>query len=65
MHVKEITDRTEWINGTEFTRGDYAIAVNWWRLTADDVEDRTYGEWEPSQEDIEAYGIETSDGTSP
>ena len=37
--------------------------AQWWRLTADDPEDRTYEEWQPSAEDIEACGFETSSGT--
>ena len=38
------------------------VCGQWWRLTGDDPEDRTYEEWTPSAEDIAAHGIETSDG---
>ena len=54
--------RSEWIGGTEFTRGDYAIAVQWWVKTTTDHEERTYKEWKPSSQDKEQHGIETADG---
>jgi hypothetical protein len=34
--VRECTERSEWIQGTELTRGDYAVAVQW--LTRDDAD---------------------------
>ena len=61
IHTK-VEDRDETIAGTQFTRGDHAIAVRWWDPTSDDPEQRTYEEWEPTAEDIEKYGIETADG---
>jgi hypothetical protein len=58
---KKIGDRSQRINETEYTRGDYAVAVKWWVKTSDDPEERTYEEWVPSAEDIEAYGMEQDD----
>ena len=55
---KAVEDRTEWIAGSEFGRGDCAVGVKWWVKTATDPEDRTYEEWVPSSEDKEKYGIE-------
>lgn len=60
---KKIEVRDERIAGTQFGRGDYAIAVRWWVKTCDDPEERTYEEWHPSLEDTEAYGVETASGT--
>ena len=40
---KVIEERGEWIAGSEFGRGDYAVAVKWWAKTATDTEERTYG----------------------
>ena len=54
--------RSEWIGGTEFTRGDYAIAVKWWAKTTTDPEERTFEEWKPSAQDREQHGIETNNG---
>eukprot|EP00966_Prymnesium_polylepis_P164493 3802812-Prymnesium_polylepis.1 len=59
---KKVDGRDEMIAGTQLTRGDYAVAVKWWKLTTDDPEELTYEEWDPTEEDIEAYGIETADG---
>ena len=53
----KVTERTKYIGGTEFGRGDYAVAVKWWIASADDPEERTYEEWDPSAEDIAACGI--------
>ena len=55
---KAVVDRSEWIAGSEFGRGDFAVAVKWWAKTASDTEERTYEEWAPSIEDKENYGIE-------
>ena len=55
---KAVVDRGEWIAGSEFGRGDFAVAVKWWVKTATDSEERTYEEWTPSIEDKEKYGIE-------
>ena len=55
---KAVVDRSEWIAGSEFGRGDFAVAVKWWVKTAADTEERTYEEWAPSIEDKESYGIE-------
>jgi hypothetical protein len=38
------------------------VCWQWWRLTSDDPEDRTYEEEKPTAEDIAAHGIETSEG---
>lgn len=59
---KRVDDREEWIAGTLFGRGDCAIAVQWWVKTLDDVEERTYEEWQPTTQDIQAHGIETANG---
>ena len=59
---KSVEARSEWIAGAEFNRGDYAIAVKWWIKTTDDPEELTYEEWQPTAAEIEAFGIETSDG---
>ena len=59
---KKVEGRTEWLAGVQFDRGDYAVAVKWWKLTADDPEERTYEEWEPTQAEIAAFGIETPNG---
>ena len=59
---KKVEGRDETIAGTQFTRGDHAVAVKWWIKTLDDPEERTYEEWEPTAEDIKAYGIEAADG---
>jgi hypothetical protein len=61
VHTK-VTARTEKIKGTEFDRNDWVLAVKWWTKTADDPEERTYEEWEPTAADIAAHGIETADG---
>jgi hypothetical protein len=61
IHTK-VTGRTEKIKGTQFERNDWVLAVKWWTKTGDDPEERTYEEWEPTQEDIAACGIETADG---
>ena len=55
---KKVTTRDERINGTQYTRDDYAVAVKWWIKTGDDPEERTYKEWEPTREQIEACGVE-------
>lgn len=60
---KKIGDRSERINGSEYTRGDYAVAVKWWVKTSDDPEERTYEAEVPSAEDIQAYGMEQDDDT--
>ena len=39
---KKVEARDEMIAGTQFTRGDYAITVKWWKKTSDDPEERTY-----------------------
>ena len=61
VHTK-VTVRTQKIAGTEFDRNDWVLAVKWWIKTADDPEERTYEEWEPTRADIAAHGIETADG---
>ena len=58
---EKVTAREKWICRTEFTRGDYALAVKWWAKTTDDPEDRTIEEWQPSAEDVAACGIEVGD----
>ena len=60
VHTK-VTARTEKIKGTEFDRNDWVLAVKWWMKTADDPEECTYEEWEPTPADIAAHGIETAD----
>ena len=55
---KVIEERSEWIAGSEFGRGDYAVAVKWWAKTTTDTEEHTYEEWTPSSEDKEKFGIE-------
>lgn len=55
---KKIIDRTEWIGKTEFTRGDWAVAIKWWiKSTGVDSEELTYEEWVPSDEAIDACGV--------
>ena len=58
---KRIEDRSLKINGTEYTRGDYALAINWWKKSLGDPEERTYEAEVPSAEDIEACGMEQDD----
>ena len=58
---KKVEARDERIAGTQFTRNDYALAVKWWKKTADDPEERTYEEETPTAEDIEAFGMEQGD----
>ena len=71
---KTVSERSEIIGGTTFTRGDVAVAVKWWTKSdavgerdangvADaDAEERTYEEWEPTPADIAAYGIMVLNG---
>ena len=59
---KKVEGRTEWLAGVQFDRGDCAVAVKWWQLTADDPEERVYEGWEPTQAEITAFGIETPNG---
>ena len=61
---RAITDeRTLHIAETAFTRGDSAIAVEWWvKTVGDDMEERTYERWQPSAQEKARYGIETRDG---
>ena len=58
---EKVADRAKQIGGTQFDRGDYALAVKWWVKTGDDPEERTYEEWQPSAEDREACGIAQGD----
>ena len=58
---EKVAERAEQIGGTQFDRGDYALAVKWWIKTGDDPEERTYEEWQPSAEDREACGIAQGD----
>ena len=38
------------------------IAVKWWKLVEGEGDERTYEGWDPSPEDIEKYGMQTSNG---
>ena len=60
---KKVEERQLTISETVFTRGDYALAVEWWiKTVGDDLEERTYERWQPSAQLKARYGIETSDG---
>lgn len=61
-HYTICKKRSEWIAGTEFTRGDIAAAVKWWVKTTTDPEELTFEQWQPTEEDKEKYGIEMADG---
>ena len=39
---------------------DYTVwqSTKWWKKTGDDPEERTHEEWEPTPEEIEAFGVE-------
>ena len=43
MGVRQV----ETVDGTQFTRGDYMLAVEWWDLDPSDPEGRTYKRWKP------------------
>ena len=58
---EKVEARSKWIGRTEFTRGDYALAVKWWLKDSNDPEERTIEEWQPSAADKEACGIEQGD----
>ena len=58
---KRIEDRSVKLSGTEYTRGDYALAIKWWKKSLGDPEERTYEAEVPSAEDIEACGMEQDD----
>ena len=40
--VKQVQDRSERVNGTQFDRGDYVVAVRWLDRLAEDSEFRTF-----------------------
>jgi hypothetical protein len=51
------------IAGTLFGRNDHAVAVKWWiKSEGEDLEERTYEEWQPTAKDIETYGVVTGKG---
>ena len=37
---EKVAERAKQIGGTQFDRGDYALAVKWWIKTGDDPEDK-------------------------
>ena len=55
---KDVSDRTEKIGSRMFTRGDCAIAVEWWLADPDDT--TRYEKWAPTAADIAAEGIQTT-----
>ena len=61
---KKIEDeRTLHIAETAFTRGDFAVAVEWWvKTVGDDMEERTYEPWAPSASEKARFGLESRDG---
>lgn len=40
--IKQVQDRSERINGTQFDRGDYVVAVRWLERLSEDSELRTF-----------------------
>ena len=49
--VRQATKRREDINGTMFTEGDIAIAIEWWDRTTDD-EGLAFEKWVDTDGDI-------------
>ena len=45
--IKKVDKRRETINGNLFTKGDYAIAVEWFDRSAEDAAGLTFVSWTP------------------
>jgi hypothetical protein len=54
--IKQVTKRREDINGTMFTEGDLAIAIEWWDRTTDE-EGLTFERWVDTTRDVPAQDI--------
>ena len=54
--MKQVTKRREDINGTMFTEGDLAIAIEWWDRTTDE-EGLTFERWVDTTRDVPAQDI--------
>ena len=49
--LKQVTKRREDINGTMFTEGDIAIAIEWYDRTADDDDSMSFAKWVDAEGD--------------
>ena len=54
--MKQVTKQREDINGTMFTNGDLAIAIEWWDRTTDE-EGLTFERWVDTTRDVPAQDI--------
>eukprot|EP00965_Chrysotila_dentata_P260420 6213900-Pleurochrysis_carterae.AAC.2 len=50
--VKKVSERSEMIDGTMYTRGDSVIKVEWWVRDPEDHLGLTYSKWEPEMDGI-------------
>ena len=47
FYILQVTKRRLDINGTMFTEGDFAIAVQWYDRLAEDMEGLKFRKWTP------------------
>ena len=56
----QVTQRRLDINGTQFTEGDFAIAVRWYDRLADDLEGLKFRRWSPGGADQDGISMVNS-----
>ena len=60
IYILQVTKRRLDINGTMFTEGDFAIAVQWYDRLAEDMEGLKFRKWTPDAADEDGISMVNS-----